>query len=70
MNSTDLPSALPSTEPSDAAVTAAIEIARDISDRRGLGQEWDQIAPVIKAGIIETWAKIIHDNSYGPPSAD
>lgn len=38
-------------------VVAAIEL--DITDRRGLRQEWDQIDDSTKNEIREAWAKII-----------
>jgi len=34
-------------------------IISDLSDRRGLGQEWDQIGSDIKQEIIEEWANIV-----------
>lgn len=36
-------------------------IIRDLSDRRGLGQEWDQIDDDIKAQIREEWIQIMEN---------
>ncbi len=46
----------------DPALTAATEIADDISDRRGIGDELDQIDPKTRAEMIESWASIIRRN--------
>lgn len=43
-------------------IAKVYEIIHDISDRRGLRQEWDDIDGEIQDEIIETWCKII-DNS-------
>lgn len=37
----------------------AINIMEDISDRRGLGNEWDQIDDSIKEEIINGWVEMI-----------
>jgi hypothetical protein len=34
-------------------------IVRDLSDRRGLAQEWRQIEPDIKAEIEASWTGIV-----------
>ncbi len=46
----------------DPAKNAATEIAEDIANRRGIGDELDQIPPDIRAEMIESWAKIIRLN--------
>jgi hypothetical protein len=38
-------------------------IIKDLSDRRGLGNEWEQIDEDIQKEIHKTWADIIEDNS-------
>jgi hypothetical protein len=40
-------------------IVAAIEY--DLSDRRGLGQEWDRIDDDVRREIRRTWAKIIRE---------
>jgi len=35
------------------------KIVDDLSDRRGIGQEWDQIETDIKNEIKETWCNIV-----------
>ena len=37
----------------------AEEIVRDLSRRKGIGNEWDMIDPDIQEEIIETWTAII-----------
>lgn len=37
-------------------------IVCDLSDRRGLGQEWEQIDEKIQSEILMTWYNIIKDN--------
>lgn len=56
---------------SDAAkiardIVAAIEY--DLSDRRGLRREWEQIDDDVKREIRRTWAKIIREKLKGPSS--
>lgn len=41
-----------------AARQAAREIVRDLQDRAGLGDEWDQIDET-QAEIIDTWTQIV-----------
>lgn len=41
------------------AKAKAFDIVNDLTDRRGLRQEWDNIDGEIQAEIIETWMKII-----------
>lgn len=44
-------------------------IVSDISDRRGLSDEWDQIDDDVKEDIIESWTQMIvtHiEEGYGP----
>lgn len=41
------------------AVLAANAIKVDISDRRGLKNEWSQISPDIRQEILDIWVKII-----------
>lgn len=43
------------------AQLAVDEIVEDLSDRRGLRQQWDQIDDDIKEGIKATWKMIILD---------
>lgn len=33
-------------------------IIEDLTDRRGLGQEWDQIESSVRAEIKDTWVRI------------
>jgi hypothetical protein len=35
------------------------EIIKDLSDRRGLKQEWNAISPTIQKEIIESWTSIV-----------
>ena len=35
------------------------EIIEDLSDRRGLGQEWGQIDPDTQRSIVERWENIV-----------
>ena len=43
----------------DVAQRIAKAIELDLSDRSGLGNEWDQIDNEIKRQIRETWVNII-----------
>ena len=45
-------------ECSERAVVDAI--IKDISDREGLGDEWNQIDDEIKAEIRAEWVKLVH----------
>ena len=38
----------------------AFEIIKDISSRKGIGNEWDYIDDATKDEILETWYSIIH----------
>lgn len=38
---------------------AVQDIIKDMEDRSGLGDEWDQIASYVQEEIKETWSKII-----------
>ena len=38
---------------------AVHKILADMTDRRGLRQEWEQIDPDIQAEIRETWTEIV-----------
>ena len=50
-----------------AWIKRAVErIVLDLSDRRGLGGEWDQIDDDIQEGITKTWERIIY--SEAPPT--
>lgn len=40
---------------------AVAEIVRDLTDRKGLSQEWGTIEEAIKKEIILVWQKIIQD---------
>ena len=40
-------------------------IIRDISDRSGIGDEWDQIDNECKKEIKDEWRRIIEDNMVG-----
>lgn len=35
------------------------DIVNDFTDRRGIGQEWDQIDESIQEEIMETWIDIV-----------
>lgn len=41
-------------------------IVADLSDRGGIGSEWDQIDPETKASIIDCWTKIVTANLPKP----
>jgi trans-2-enoyl-CoA reductase len=41
--------------------TIVEEIIKDLSDRRGLRQEWNQIDEDIQEEIRETWVGIVQD---------
>jgi hypothetical protein len=45
-------------------INAVEAIIRDLSDRRGLRQEWEQIDDDIQEEIKETWAWIIRDSVW------
>lgn len=50
-------------------IDAAVEsIETDISDRRGLRQEWEQIDDEVKAEIRQSWARLIREafDTYDP----
>lgn len=42
-------------------------IIEDLSDRRGLGQEWEQVDDEIKKEIKDTWAAIIEEMTRENP---
>lgn len=44
--------------PEDCAAQIVHEIVADLSDRRGLRHEWEQIDPDIRREIVEAWTKI------------
>lgn len=46
-------------KPSLKAVKAAQLICRNVESRKGLNDEWDQIAPDIQEEIEECWAEIV-----------
>jgi hypothetical protein len=41
------------------AVQIVDEIAADLSDRRGLGDEWDQLDTDVRLEILKAWQKIV-----------
>ncbi len=43
----------------EAARRIVDRIVADLTDRRGLGQEWDQIDDEIQDEIIATWVDLI-----------
>ncbi len=45
----------------DEARKAVEAIVKDLSDRRGLRQEWDGIDEDIQQEIIRAWTKIVRD---------
>ena len=45
---------------------AVEQIVADLSDRKGLSGQWDQIDDDIKEGIYKTWERIIQ--SATPPT--
>lgn len=44
------------------AKTILFRIVRDLTDRRGLRQEWDLIMDEIKEQILADWLQIIEQN--------
>jgi len=48
--------------PEDCAAQIVTEIVADLSDRRGLRQEWRQIDTETRHEIIEIWTKIVTDH--------
>lgn len=46
-------------QPSARSRERAERIVRDLSSRKGLGDEWDQIDPEVQEEIIDLWARII-----------
>jgi len=44
----------------DKTLAKVFDIITDLSDRRGLRQEWEQIDGDIQDEIIEIWKKIIN----------
>ena len=44
---------------SSGSIAKVYEVIHDLSDRRGLGQEWEQIDGDIQDEIIEKWKSII-----------
>jgi len=45
----------------ERAIKAVEEIVKDLTDRRGLRQEWEQIDEEIQLEIKEMWAGFIAD---------
>jgi hypothetical protein len=43
----------------DAAERIALAILRDVTDRRGWRQEWDQFDDDVRRELAETWVKLI-----------
>lgn len=39
------------------------EIIADLTDRRGLRQEWEEIDPAIREEIRQTWIGIVEDGA-------
>lgn len=52
-------------KPEDCAAQIVHEIVADLSGRRGLRQEWEQIDPDIRREIVEAWTKIAADHLKG-----
>jgi hypothetical protein len=50
-----------STGKSDVAARIVKEIVADLTDRRGLRQEWDAIDSDIKREILVTWRRIVRE---------
>lgn len=44
---------------SKGAIAKVFNLINDLSDRRGLSQEWDEIDGDIQDEIIEKWLKIV-----------
>jgi hypothetical protein len=51
--------------PADCAAQIVHEIVADLTDRRGLRQEWAQIDADIRADIVAAWTKIARDHLEG-----
>jgi len=47
--------------PRQAARRIVDEIVADLTDRRGLRQEWDQIDDDVKAKIVNKWLNIAEE---------
>ena len=57
----------PETDPSSAIVHDIIE---DISDRRGLRQEWSNIDDDVKQEIVKSWTSIVNSHAHPKEIAD
>ena len=47
---------------------AVEQIVADLSDRKGLSGQWDQIDDDIKEGIYKTWERIIQSAAPATPA--
>lgn len=47
------------------AVRAVKQIVADLSGRKGIGDEWEQIDPTIQREIIAAWIDLVHGRPYG-----
>lgn len=48
--------------PEDCAAQIVHEIMKDLSDRRGLRQAWEQIDEDIRREILEEWKRLATDH--------
>lgn len=53
--------------PSPKALEAVDKIVEDLTDRRGLRQEWENIDEEIQAEIKLAWAKVIDSTFFRLP---
>jgi hypothetical protein len=49
----------PAVMPTDKPVIALFALIHDLSDRRGIGDEWDALDDDIREEILQKWLKII-----------
>jgi len=49
----------------EKAKIAVDKIILDLSDRSGMGNDWDDTDPKIQQEIKETWAKLIEESFKG-----
>jgi len=54
----------------DVAQIVVAEIIADLTDRRGLRQEWEQIDPGTRQEIVATWEGIVRRHLYGAPGGE
>ncbi len=49
---------------SNGTIAKVYDLISDLADRRGIGQEWEDIDGETQDDIIESWLKILESNNY------